>query len=1133
MKENFNRSQSLAMAKMQTYTSKFVLQKLESRNLWLKFLQFPHALDYDKKMNEVLPCKTSMNPFEDYAKDCNKMIVSPVTALIACILLTVSHILLSNTLSTLDTASMALSVISYSALLILWIILLLALFKRRIAANYWISLLIMNLTLITSALLYIRTWATYTSQLWIWGITRSVSILPIFILPNALQALLPCIIDAFLVSSLVFTDLKPFDSRYVGHWIFSIICLVISWFLSCCHLHWWKCYTKNITEASKIAFDETNNNLDVVNSLEGLPQFFYSLEELSTDIEPPHSPKALQLVPLSNRAPVLLNSSPRNLSKRQGMSLYMNQMMAKKEPSKTGFKQHEQESARQTNLHAQTPSIPQHIADVFKVTFLTSSSMIEANLLKASSETPKSELEGDLATTTKLIEERIEESTFLPLADVWDIVSHNIFMKYDCLFKISKLSQRNINDSSNSPVHLLVTSVTSCDKLSRKIFIRTVQESNSVAGGKGALRSKRVDTGGSIFDPLTQKKKVSHFENFSHQNSFGQSVRNEELNSPLQTKIKSLPQEIFDENDQPQSVPDINLEDSQKSSPPLTSQISGSKIVQFANSNQNIPVKVNLPTSNFSNGFVKSSPKFHIDSPEDKEKAPPTQVEEMVSTVVHDMRSPLMCIQGNLELIEFEVKNTKIFPLVEPLLKSCIAASSLLETLVSDILDSARISKGIFKITTEELNLKNTIEECVETLRLAARAKNNEISYEFDCHTLYILSDEHRIKQVLLNFLSNSIKFTNNGKVTVIAKDANDCVSITVRDNGEGIKKENLSKLFEKFNSNRDARSNSKGIGLGLFICKSIIETLGPKKEIQVSSKPNVCTEITFEIFKNVNKTQDLLMPAKPEIRSRFKSETAFTPRSAHTSKRHIRKSIDIFDMTEQGATESKSIIEVRKKTIHMSAKDQEKLKQRVLALSALPFPDLVADDLKVEQDEREAMRSLHRARMSQIHGTTSESSPDQSVFLAHEFDSVEGLNILILDDDELVVELLSTFTKNVARQQGINLGIFSALSLKEAYQIVEQLHIDILATDLNLEDGTGPDFLRRYKEIYPSRKIPFSILVTGEEETNPVVKKAKEDYSLIMTKPLYLKNWSEALKSYFDKLPTTPSLLPRPLFPS
>lgn len=197
--------------------------------------------------------------------------------------------------------------------------------------------------------------------------------------------------------------------------------------------------------------------------------------------------------------------------------------------------------------------------------------------------------------------------------------------------------------------------------------------------------------------------------------------------------------------------------------------------------------------------------------------------------------------------------------------------------------------------------------------------------------------------------------------------------------------------------------------------------------------------------------------------------------------------------MTEQGATESKSIIEVRKKTIQLSAKDQEKLKQRVLALSALQFPDLVADDLKVEQDEREAMRSLHRARMSQIHGTTSESSPDQSVFLAHEFDSVEGLNILILDDDELVVELLSTFTKNVARQQGINLGIFSALSLKEAYQIAEQLHIDILATDLNLEDGTGPDFLRRYKEIYPSRKIPFSILVTGEEETNPVVKKAKK----------------------------------------
>lgn len=86
-----------------------------------------------------------------------------------------------------------------------------------------------------------------------------------------------------------------------------------------------------------------------------------------------------------------------------------------------------------------------------------------------------------------------------------------------------------------------------------------------------------------------------------------------------------------------------------------------------------------------------------------------------------------MCIQGNLELLDFEINKLPNYALMQPLIKSSITSAALLETLVSDILDAARIAKGIFKVEIEKFNIEQSIQECLDIIGLAASARMNSL----------------------------------------------------------------------------------------------------------------------------------------------------------------------------------------------------------------------------------------------------------------------------------------------------------------------------------------------------------------------------------------------------------------------
>lgn len=492
---------------------------------------------------------------------------------------------------------------------------------------------------------------------------------------------------------------------------------------------------------------------------------------------------------------------------------------------------------------------------------------------------------------------------------------------------------------------------------------------------------------------------------------------------------------------------------------------------------------------------IASNPTFLGDnSSPTNEQASNWPIEEMVSVVVHDMRSPLMCIQGNLELIDFELKQSRIYDLVAPLIKSSSAAATLLEMLVSDILDSARISKGIFKVSEEKCNLEEIIKESLETVRMAAKSKKNELSYEY-FGGRFIVSDRQRIKQVLLNFLSNSIKFTKCGKINVSVKEVRKRMVISVEDNGEGMSEQEIKALFEKFSSNRSSRSNSKGIGLGLFICKSIIETLGPKNQIKVQSQLGKGTKITFEIFSNVSEKEipiKYMAASKNRMKSENNCRTSLFEVLAEDHNR--RKSIDIFELNNQGVQDSRRVIEVRKKT-RMSKEDRP-VPQRKL----IQKQDTVREETI---EESFAFQKLDNATRDH----------NQSLIRIHK------ANVLLVDDDSMILGLLEMYTAQVAAKLGLDLTVDTAESLEDAKTMARRGFYDVIVSDLNLPDGNGPALVASLREIYaPTSKKPLFLLVTGQTDDSELQSLAPYFFE-VLQKPVSLDYWFFILSKCVDKL--------------
>lgn len=222
----------------------------------------------------------------------------------------------------------------------------------------------------------------------------------------------------------------------------------------------------------------------------------------------------------------------------------------------------------------------------------------------------------------------------------------------------------------------------------------------------------------------------------------------------------------------------------------------------------------------------------------------------LLRTVSHELRTPTSVVLSTTELIEQTAKLDKEnLERLEIIKSSC----NYQLCLINDLLDYAQMVSGCLKITKTLFSIRGLFVECTKIIKTQIKGQN--ISLELKNCNLpeNFYSDPHRIKQVLLNLLSNAKKFTLKGKITLIGKFKDNKLIVKCKDTGIGISKDKLPLLFTAYGKIKDSLNiNPQGAGLGLVISNMLVKELGGQG-INVKSSLNKGSNFSFAIPNDDN----------------------------------------------------------------------------------------------------------------------------------------------------------------------------------------------------------------------------------------------------------------------------------------
>jgi signal transduction histidine kinase len=237
---------------------------------------------------------------------------------------------------------------------------------------------------------------------------------------------------------------------------------------------------------------------------------------------------------------------------------------------------------------------------------------------------------------------------------------------------------------------------------------------------------------------------------------------------------------------------------------------------------------------------------------------------QFLANMSHELRTPLNAIIGVTEMLREDAEDLKRDADIEPLDRVLGAGRHLL-ALINDILDLSKIEAGRMELHLESFSIAPLIDDVVKTVEPLVAKNANSVVVQSGAAIETMHADQMRVRQALLNLMSNANKFTDHGTITIDAQregdGGRDWVTIAVTDTGIGMTAEQMGKLFQEFSQAESSTARKYGgTGLGLAISRRFCQMMGG--DITVASEPGRGSTFTIRVPRTVQSPKDTVQDA-------------------------------------------------------------------------------------------------------------------------------------------------------------------------------------------------------------------------------------------------------------------------------
>ena len=463
-----------------------------------------------------------------------------------------------------------------------------------------------------------------------------------------------------------------------------------------------------------------------------------------------------------------------------------------------------------------------------------------------------------------------------------------------------------------------------------------------------------------------------------------------------------------------------------------------------------------------------------------------------LATMSHEIRTPLNAVSGILSLLRAETTDARRLGFLEVAENS---SKQLLET-ISDVLDYSKIEAGKMTVENEQFHLINVIDEVVALFANSAYSKGLEIHTVIDpAASATIMGDRSKVAQILKNFISNAVKFTDEGSIVVRAEVSNENLEVSVEDTGMGIQEQHLAGIFEPFEqADGSDRRQFGGTGLGLSICRQLATLMDG--EVSVKSVYSSGSRFAFTMPKSAISGDTL------ELRSAPSQVILVGPKTLQTD-----------------------ILQEQLSLLGVSTKREDALDSRTVGNSDIVFS---FDSQHVETANAARLYRVSKNRPADNQSQQHLSTPigykqllksiDLSTFDDRKQEAetqsnvdLSGMRVLLAEDSRANQQVISAMLEIYGIEVDIvNNGI-------EAFSAVMALPYDLVLMDVQMPELDGISATKRIRNLpEPENKTPIIALTAKafSQDRDECLAAGMNDF---LTKPIVLDELIQAIQNYHE----------------